>query len=463
MEVRHTYKAIVIGTGQGGAPLASALAAAGWNTAVIEQAYVGGSCINYGCTPTKALVASAKTAYTAAHSGEYGIEIHNLAVKWERVRQRRDEMVESFRSGSRKRLEQQENLDLIFGKARFAGRKTIEVTTENDSFRLKGETIIINTGAKAVIPPIKGLEQTDHLDSTTIQRLDNLPDHLLILGGGYIGLEFGQMFHRFGSKVTLIQRGKQLLPREDEDIAEAVYNILSEEGLSVHLNSEAFRAEKLENGSIRLHLETPEGRQRVEGSHLLIAVGRKPATADLNLAATGVETDKKGYVQVDDHLQTGIPGIYAIGDVKPGPAFTHISYDDFRVVRDQLLGNGRNSMRNRLVPYTVFMDPQLGRVGLSEKEAKQQNISYKVARLSMDSVARAIETGHTRGFMKALVSSDSGKILGCAILGSEGGETMAVLQTAMMGELHYSQIRDAVYAHPTYAESLNNLFMKIED
>jgi pyruvate/2-oxoglutarate dehydrogenase complex dihydrolipoamide dehydrogenase (E3) component len=294
-------------------------------------------------------------------------------------------------------------------------------------------------------------------------ELDTLPNHLLIVGGGYIAIEFGQMFRRYGSQVTIIERGEQLLAREDSDVAEEVCKILREDGIDVRLKTGTSRVETNEQGEIQLTISRNGGEATVKGSHLLIATGRRPNTDHLNLGAAGVELDEKGYVRVNDRLETNVQGIYAIGDIKPGPALTHISYDDFRIIQANLLQNGNASIDGRPVPYTIFMDPQLGRVGLTEKEARAQGRSIRVAKLSMANVARGIEFGETRGFMKAIVDAQANQILGCAILGMEGGEVMSVLQVAMMGKLPYTVIRDGVFAHPTLAESLNNLFMAMDD
>jgi pyruvate/2-oxoglutarate dehydrogenase complex dihydrolipoamide dehydrogenase (E3) component len=292
-------------------------------------------------------------------------------------------------------------------------------------------------------------------------ELDELPEHLLVLGGGYIGLEFGQMFRRYGSRVTIIQRGERLLNREDPDVADEVAKILGEDGITVLLSSEATRAER-HSGGLRLTVRTPDGDQAIDGSHLLAAAGRTPNTDSLNLSAAGIETDKHGSVKVNDRLETNVPGVYALGDVKGGPQFTHISYDDFRIIRANLIEGGTASLNDRLVPYTVFMDPQLGRVGLSETEARSLGLNIRVAKLPMTSVARAIEMSETRGFIKAVVDADTNQILGCAVLGVEGGELMAMIEIAMLGRLQYTVLKEAIFAHPTLAESLNNLFMAMD-
>src|ERR671935_1295933 len=439
MAQSERYDAIIIGTGQAGGPLATALAGAGRTVAVIEREHVGGTCINVGCTPTKTMVASARTAYLARRSADYGVHTAPMWVDMVRVRQRKRDIVESFRRGSQQRVESAAGVDLLMGTARFTGPRSVEVRLNSGELRqLSADTIFINTGDRPAIPPLPGLDTVPFLDSTTIMELDAVPEHLLILGGGYIAVEFGQMFRRFGSAVTIVQRGPQLLAREDADIAAAVAAILREDGITILLESEAQRVERADGGPLRVVARTPDGERTLEGSRLLVAVGRLPNTEDLNLAAAGVETGPGGYIRVNERLETTVPGIYALGDVKGGPAFTHISYDDFRIIRANLLDGGHRTTTDRLVPYTVFMDPQLGRVGLSEREARAQGRAIRVAKLPMSAVIRAIETGETRGFMKAVVDADSGQILGCAVLGSEGGEIMTMIQVAMLGKLAYT-------------------------
>jgi pyruvate/2-oxoglutarate dehydrogenase complex dihydrolipoamide dehydrogenase (E3) component len=451
----QAYDAIVIGAGQGGGPLSSALARAGLKTALIEREHVGGTCINEGCTPTKTLVASARVAYLARRARDYGVKTGPVEIDLKKVRQRKRDIVESFRGGSERRINETPGLDMIRGEARFTGPKAIQV---NDQ-QLTADKIFINTGARPSKPPIPGLEQVPTLDSTSIMELDTVPEHLLVLGGGYVGLEFGQMFRRFGSQVTVVQRGPRLLAREDQDVAEAVADILREDGITVLLQTDALR---VEHGSrtkpIQLFVQAPDGDHRVEASHLLVAVGRVPNTEALNLPATGVSTDKRGFVPTNDRLETSVEGIYALGDVRGGPAFTHISYDDFRVLKTTVVDGGSASVDGRLVPYTVFIDPQLGRIGMTEEEARASGRPIQVATMPMNYVARALEVDESRGFMKAVVDAESGQILGAAVLGIEGGELMAMLEIAILGKLPFMVLRDAVFAHPTLAESFNNLF-----
>lgn len=459
-QIEQEYKAIIIGTGQGGSPLARELANAGWKTAVIESHYVGGSCINYGCTPTKTMVASARVAYLARRAGDYGVSASEISVELKKVKQRKQDIVESFRNSGKRRLETTENLDLYFGRGRFLNSQDIEIKLNSGKKKLiRGKYIVINTGTETFIPDIPGLQSVDHLTSTSIMELEKVPEHLLIMGGGYIGLEFGQMFRRFGSQVTIIQRGSQLLSREDRDVAEEIATILQEDGIQVLLEADIKQVEQLNPSRIILKIHRNGKSEKVEGTHLLVAVGRRPATKSLGLENTGIDLDRRGNIRVNERLETSQEQVYAIGDVKGGPAFTHISYDDYRILRDRLLHGKNNTTSGRMVPYVVFTDPQLGRVGLSEKEAQQQGYDYKVAKMPMSHVARTLEVDETRGFMKVLVNNQNEHILGCAILGLEGGELMSMLQIAMMGNLPYTRLKDGIFAHPTLAESLNNLFI----
>jgi pyruvate/2-oxoglutarate dehydrogenase complex dihydrolipoamide dehydrogenase (E3) component len=458
MSPPEKYDAIVIGAGQAGVPLSTTLAKAGRRTVLIEKEHVGGTCINEGCTPTKTMVASARVAYLARRGADYGVETGPVRVNMGRVRERKRSIVESFRGGSQRRIESTDGVDLVFGEARFVAPRTLAVNGRS----LQADVIFVNTGCRPAPPDVSGLDRVGPLDSTSIMELDQVPEHLIVLGGGYIGLEFGQMFRRFGSRVTVIQRGRQLLPLEDEDIAGAVLGILREDGIEVLLQAEASCAERLDDGVVRVAVRTGEGERTIAGSHLLLAAGRVPNTEGLEPKAAGVETDAKGFIRVNERLETTAPGVYALGDVKGGPAFTHISYDDFRIIRANLLEHGNRTTADRPVPYTVFMDPQLGRIGLTEREATNQGRPYRAATMPMSNVARALEMDEARGTMKVLVDPGSRQILGAAVLGIEGGEIMAVLQLAMMGNVPYDRIRDAVFAHPTLAESLNNLFATLD-
>jgi pyruvate/2-oxoglutarate dehydrogenase complex dihydrolipoamide dehydrogenase (E3) component len=454
-----TYDAIIIGSGQAGGPLSTALAGAGLKTALIEQEHIGGTCINEGCTPTKTMVASARVAYLARRAADYGVHTGPISVDMTVVRKRKRDIVESFRSGSQSRIGSAAGLDLLMGRARFIGEKQLEVMLNSGETRqLRAEKIFINAGARPARPSLNGVERVPMLNSTSIMELASVPEHLLIIGGGYVGLEFGQMFRRFGSRVTIVQRGSHLLTREDNDIADAVADILREDGIELLLQTTPQHVEQLADGQIQLRVQTSSDERILSGSHLLMAAGRTPNTDLLDLAATDLQPDAHGFIPTNERLETSVAGIYALGDIKGGPAFTHISYDDFRIVRANLLEHGNASIHDRLVPYTVYIDPQLGRVGLSETEARAQGRAIRVAKMPMNYVARALETDEARGLMKAVIDAESGQILGCAILGIEGGEIMSALQLAMMGKLSYTTLRDAVFAHPTLMEALNNLF-----
>ena len=459
-EAKH-YDAIVIGSGQGGTPLAKALARAGWKTAIVEREYIGGTCINVGCTPTKTMFNSARVAYLSRRSADFGVHSGPVTVNMAEVRARKQRVVDSFRDGGLRAIEKTTGLDLLKGEASFTGPNSIEVRMKNGSQMLTAGKIFINTGGRPSTPRVEGLDNIPYLDSSSIMELDQLPEHLLVMGGGYIGLEFGQMFRRYGSQVTIVDRGARVLAREDSDVSDEIADILREDGITLVLNSEVARIDRAD-GLIRLTARTPRGEQSLTGSHLLVAVGRTANTERLNLDAAGVETNERGFVKVNSRLETNVPGIYALGDVNGGPQFTHISYDDFRIIRANLIEGGDATTSTRPVPYTVFMDPQLGRVGLTETEARARGLNIRVAKLPMANVARAIEMSETRGFIKALVDADTNQILGCAVLGVEGGELMAMFEIAMMGRVPYTVLKEGIFAHPTMAESLNNLFMAMD-
>ena len=452
---------IVLGTGQAGKPLALDLASAGRRTAVVEREYVGGTCVNVGCTPTKTMVASARVAYLARRAADYGVSCGPITVDMTHVRRRKQAIVDDFRTSGQGRLEKADNVELIFGEGRFLSPKVVEVALQGGGVRtLSADLIFINTGCRPARPDIAGLDSVKTLNSTSIMDLDAVPEHLLVLGGGYIGLEFGQMFRRFGSAVTVVQHGKQLLAREDPDVADEVRKVLEEDGIEILLQTEAVQAQ-VSGREVGLHLRGPAGDRTITGSHLLVAVGRVPNSDRLNLAAAGVNADGHGFIPVNDRLETNVTGIYALGDVKGGPAFTHISYDDYRIIRNNLLRGGQSTTKDRLVPYVVYIDPQLGRIGLTEQEARAKGHAIRVAKIPMTWVARALETAETRGFIKAVVDSGTRQILGAAVLAVEGGEIMSMLEIAMMGKLSYTALEDGIFGHPALAEGLNTLFMKM--
>ena len=457
------YDAIIIGSGQGGVPLAKKLAKANWKVALVERKWVGGTCINVGCTPTKTMISSGRIAHLMKRSADFGIHTKGVSVNMEEVLKRKNSVVMSFREGGTKGLLKTANLDLLFGNAAFTGPKEITVVKEDGSREiLTAEKIFINTGLRPLLPPVPGLDEINYLTSTSIMDLLEIPPHLVIIGGSYIALEFGQLYRRLGSEVTIIERGAHFLSREDEDIAAELKKILEDEGIHILVNTKVMEA-AYSGKEVQLKIDSGEGLRSITGSHVLVATGREPDTTGLNTAVAGIGLDKNGFIQVNDKLETTAPGIYALGDVKGGPAFTHISYNDHLIIYKNLVENGHESIADRLLVYCMFTDPELGRVGLSEKQAREKGLRIKVAKLPMTRVARGIETGETGGLLKAIVDADSKKIIGASILAPEGGELMSVLQMAILGGITYDVIRDNVFAHPTFAESLNNLFMTLDN
>ena len=459
------YDAIVVGTGQGGKPLAGELAEAGVRTAIIEKNdRVGGTCVLTGCTPTKTMIASARVAHLARRGDDYGVRTGDVAVDMELVRQRKRDVVEQWVEGSRKGLQKHDAVELIHGTARFTDPHVMEVVDEDGDVvrRLTADRIFLNVGARPRVPDIDGLDTVDYLTNASVMELDHVPDHLIVLGGGFVGLEFGQMFRRFGADATIVESGARIASREDPDVSEALTDILEEEGLDVRTGARATRVRQAADGSIALEVETDDGADIIEGTALLVAAGRESNADLLNLEAAGLSTDERGNIRVDDRRRTEVEGIWALGDVTGAPPFTHTSYDDYRVVRDDVLGDGELTTASRVLTYAVFTDPQLGRVGLTEHQAKERGLDVRVAKLPMTRVARAVEMDETRGFMKAVVDAETGRILGAAVLGVEGGEIASALKIAMMGGLPYEALRDAVLPHPTLTESLNNLFMTLD-
>jgi pyruvate/2-oxoglutarate dehydrogenase complex dihydrolipoamide dehydrogenase (E3) component len=476
---REVVSAIFIGSGQAGTPLAVALANAGRSTVLIERSNLRGTCVNVGCTPTKTMIASGRIAHLAGRASEYGVFQRAVGegivpvAQMERIRKRKREIVQKWRSGSEKRVAGVKGLQVIRGVASFVGKKVVKIAFpqhEESSREIEAEEIFINVGERPAKSDLQGLETVDAsrvLDSTSIMKLNVLPQRLLVLGGGYIGMEFGQLFARLKIKVTIVQRGKQLLPQEDAEIAQAVQDICKEDGIEVILSATATLVSTTgpDNRDILLEYRTTDGAlHETSGSHILIATGRTPNTDPLNLSATSVETTSRDHITVSPDLRTIMPGVYALGDCHGGPAFTHVSYDDFRIIRATLIDTNAQTastaQREGQVPYIVYTDPQLGHVGLHEAEARRKFLQkqIKTAPMPMSYVARAVETAETRGLMKAVVDGESGAILGFTCLGIEGGEIMSLVQVAMMGELPYWRLSDAVFAHPTLAESLNNLW-----
>jgi pyruvate/2-oxoglutarate dehydrogenase complex dihydrolipoamide dehydrogenase (E3) component len=446
------YDAIVIGSGQAGIPLAHRLAELGWVVALIEKGNLGGTCINTGCTPTKTMVHRAQVMHYARNAARWGVRAENVAADLPAIVAQKDKVVGSFREGRRKRIEQTSNLHLFEGHARFTNPHQVRV----GETLLESGKIFLNTGGRPIIPDIPGLDPVGVLTNETVMQLTNAPEHLIVLGGGYIGLEFGQMFRRFGSRVTILHNHSQIVPREDPEIAAELQKILEGEGIAFHLNVHATRVEQAK-GSVKISVAGAREPLTISGTHLLAAVGRRPNTDDLGLEKAGVETDKHGFIRVNSRLETNVPGVWALGDVKGGPAFTHISYNDFQILDANLTQGKDLTIEHRIVPYCVFTDPQLGGVGMTEQEARAAGYKLKIGKIPMAWVARAIERDETAGMMKVIVDAANDRILGAAILGSEGGELVHVLYTLMLGNLPYTFLNGAVYIHPTLAEGFFTL------
>lgn len=463
------YDAIIIGSGQAANPLAQKLADAGWKTALIEKKFIGGTCINVGCTPTKTLIASGRIAYLVKRSADFGIHTTGYSVNISAVIKRKNEHVLASRESSAKRLLETANLDVHFGQARFTGPKEIALTRDDGSSGyMTADKIFINTGTHPVIPPIAGLAGTPFLTSDTILDLLEIPSHLAIVGGSYIALEFGQLYRRLGSEVTIIENDTRFLRHEDEDIAAEIRKFLEEDGIRIHTGTKVERVSKEPQG-IRLQLSSgsltaglPAATMTLVASHVLVATGRAPDSTGLNVSAAGINVDPRGFIVVDEKLATSAADIYALGDVNGGPQFTHISYNDHLIVYKNLVEKAGWSTRGRPPVYCLFTDPELGRIGITEQEARAKGMNIKVATLPAGYIARAWENDETRGMLKAIVSADDKTILGAAMLSVNGGELMSLLQMAMMGGITYDRLRDGVFAHPTFAESLNNLFARLK-
>ncbi|MGI9304202.1 MAG: FAD-containing oxidoreductase [Gammaproteobacteria bacterium] len=444
----QNYDAIIIGTGQAGPALAERLTQAGMKAAIIERKLFGGTCVNVGCIPTKTLVASARAAYMARRAAEFGVNIDGgVAVDMKRVKQRKDEVAGASNQGVSRWLEGMDNLDIYRGHARFESNNAVRV----DGELLEADQIFINVGARAVAPDIPGLDQVDYLTNSSMMEIDFLPEHLVIIGGSYIGLEFAQMYRRFGSRVTVVEMGSRLIARDDEDVSEAVKEIVDSEGVDVRLNAECITVEKRGSG-FAVGLSCDEDPKKVAGSHLLLAVGRRPNTDELGLEKTDIETDERGFIKVDDQLRTSASGVWAIGEVNARGAFTHTSYNDFEIVAANLLDNDPRRVSDRFLCYGLFIDPPLGRVGMTEQQVRESGRRALVGKRLMTRVGRARERGETQGFIKIIVDAQSKEILGAAILGINGDEAIHCLIDVMYARKPYTVIQRAVHIHPTVAE-----------
>jgi pyruvate/2-oxoglutarate dehydrogenase complex dihydrolipoamide dehydrogenase (E3) component len=453
------FEILILGSGEAGKLLAWHMARSGRRTAVVERRWIGGSCPNIACLPSKNEIWSAKVAHLADHGAQFGTVTGPVTVDMAAVRQRKRDMVNrevEFHLQNYKTT----GVELIMGSGRFVAPKTLEVKLNDGGTRvLAGDRVFLNLGTHAAIPDVPGLGAARPLTHIEALELDYLPSHLIVLGGGYVGLELAQAYRRFGSRVTVIEAGPQLMSREDSEISDEVQRILGQEDVEFRLASETLNVNGRSGEEVSLTVRTPSGEQKIEGSDILVAAGRVPNTAGIGLDEAGVELDARGYIRVNERLETTAAGVWAIGECAGSPQFTHVSHDDFRVVADNLAG-GTRSTRDRLVPYCMFTDPPLARVGISEREAKRQGVAARVARLPMAAVLRAHTTDETQGFMKALVGGDD-RILGFTMIGAEAGEVVAVVQTAMLGNLPYPAMRDAVLAHPTMAEGLGSLFSNV--
>ena len=443
-----TYDAIVIGTGQAGPSLAARLAGAGMKVAIVERKRFGGTCVNTGCIPTKTLVASARAAHVARHAGEYGVMIDgSITVDMKRVKERKDAVVRGSNEGVEKWLKSTENLTVYEAHARFAGAHQLRVGDEV----LDADKIFINVGGRASTPPLPGLDQVSYLNNSTMMDVDFLPEHLIVIGGSYVGLEFAQMYRRFGSEVTIVEMGSRLIQREDEDVSEAVKSILEREGIKMRLSAECIALEK-RGDKVVVKVDCSSGDKTVSGSHALLAVGRVPNTADLGLENAGIAVDQRGYIQVDDQLCTNVPGIYALGDCNGRGAFTHTSYNDYEIVAANLLDGDQRRVSDRITAYALYIDPPLGRAGITETEARKSGRKTLIAKRAMERVGRAVEKGETQGFMKVLVDAETKQILGAALLGIECDEVIHSILDVMYAKAPYTVIQRAMHIHPTVTE-----------
>ena len=455
--------AIIIGSGQAAKPLSEKLSEAGWKTVMIEksEAELGGACLNVGCTPTKTLIASAKVMHAINTSQKHGISISDLKIDFETTQKRKDKIVTDSKEGLLKRTANAENLELVYGTASFSGEKKVIVKKEDGSTQeFTAPHIFIDAGSRPAVPKIKGLDEVKWYDSSGILALEEIPEKLIVIGAGYIGLELGQMYRRFGSDVTIIETSAQIMSGEDQDIAKSLQELLEADGLQFLLNCSVEMVEKA-GQEVKITYSENHKNKTISGTHLLVATGRESNADGLNIEAAGIKLDEKGYIKVNEKLETNVEGIYALGDINGGPQFTHIAYNDFVILRTNLLHKGNASTKGRIVPYTMFTDPQLGRVGLSEDVATKKGLNFKVIKIEGKRITRGIETGEPQGLWKAIVDKDTGLILGASIVCSEGGEIASVIQMAMHGKIPAKDLSTTIFSHPTYSESLNTLFTEM--
>jgi pyruvate/2-oxoglutarate dehydrogenase complex dihydrolipoamide dehydrogenase (E3) component len=451
------FDAIVIGSGQGGVPLATNFASLGWRVALIEEGQFGGSCINYGCTPTKTMIASARIAEAVRRGPQFGVHAGEARIDMAEIVARKNEVSGSFRSGVEHRVNGNPNIALYRGRGRFTGPHTVAVNGET----LTSDKIFINTGTRPRVLPIPGLDQVPYLTNRNIMDLDRVPSRLIALGGNYLGLEFGQLFRRLGSEVTVVELGDQIVPREDAEVSQSLREALEEEGMNFRLGARTTKIAKTQSG-VEVTIEKDGTGETLQGSHLLVAIGQTPNSDDLGLDKAGVETDQAGFIRHNGKLETNVPGVFVLGDVKGGPAFTHVAYDDYLVLTDNLVNGKNRTIDNRMVPYALYTDPELGRIGLSEREARAKGYRLKIGSVPMAHVARAIERGETKGLMKIVVNADNDRILGATILGPEGGELVQILMALMMADAPWTLFKDAMFIHPTLAEGFFSLMADVK-
>jgi pyruvate/2-oxoglutarate dehydrogenase complex dihydrolipoamide dehydrogenase (E3) component len=463
MSQPERFEVLILGSGEAGKLLAWHMARSGRRTAVVERRWIGGSCPNIACLPSKNEIWSARVAYLAQHAAQFGTMIAGpVTTDMARVRRRKREMVDREIALHLQNYKTS-GAELIMGAGRFVAPKTLEVRLNDGGTRLlAGDMVFLNIGTHAAIPSVPGLEAARPLTHIEALELDYVPPHLIVLGGGYVGLELAQAYRRFGSRVTIIESGPQLMSREDPDVADEIQHVLSDEGIQVLVATETVNVRGRSGEEVSLVVRTTSGEQRIEGSDILVAAGRIPNTAGIGLEEAGVESDGRGYIRVNERLETTASDVWALGECAGSPQFTHISHDDFRIIRDNLAG-GKRSTGDRLLAYCMFTDPPLARVGLSEGEAQRQGVTARIARLPMNAVLRTEATDETQGFMKVLVGGSDDRILGFTMIGAEAGEVMAAVQTAMLASLPYSTLRDAVIAHPTMAEGLGSLFSNVPE
>lgn len=452
-----TYDAIIIGTGQAGPALARRLAGSGMKVAIVERKLFGGTCVNTGCTPTKTLVASAYAVHTAQRGGDYGFSAGKITVDMKRVKARKDEIAAASNRGVERSLRKLENCTVYTGHARLRSRNEVEVG--NDV--LQAEKIFLDVGGRAAVPDIPGLAEVDYLTNSSMMDVDFLPDHLVVLGGSYIGLEFGQMYRRFGSRVTIVELGPRLIPREDEDVSQEVAAFLGREGIDVHTDAKCLSVSK-KDGGIALRVSCEGTAMEVVGSHLLLATGRRPNTDDLGLDRAGVKLDKRGYIEVDDALSTNVPGIWALGDCNGRGAFTHTAWNDYEIVAANLLDGAHRKVSDRITAYALYTDPPLGRAGMTEAEVRKSGKRALMAKLAMEDVSRASEKGETEGFMKVLVDAESKQILGASFLGSSGDEAIHCVLDTMYAKAPYTVLQRAMHIHPTIAEFIPTMLEDLQ-